>query len=487
MKCSKCGALISEGSLYCEKCGEEVQMVPLYEVETELNLKQSISAFFEETGILNGDKYSNGEITGNSVAKFHESKKKRINFTKVLLYLLIVAIIIVFVGFLTIYFLQHSSGYYVRKGTQYTASYEYTQARLAYEKALELDSENTRARVALADLYCVTGHLNEYEQHLMIALEYDELSEDELLGIYERLIELYITRQRGKDVRILLEQCDIAVVKEHFSHYLVKPPVAELSEGDYQGVQILKLQASEGVDIYYTLDGTDPVPGENGSLYHLPIVMENGSFVVTACAVNQEGVPSATVSFSYSIENGNVSEPVVYPVSGSYALPQFIELDGNVDNIYYTTDGSTPNSSSKPYQGPIPMPLGETLFKFVRIEQEASSKVVQCKYHLELSDAISNVKAVNIVLDYALGAGKIKDESGSVDETGAKLEFIYQCAMPIGEEGYFYIVYERFVDSDGSSFYNGNEYGVNIYSGQLYQLKKDMYYNYELVEIESES
>ena len=473
MKCSKCGAHISEGSLYCDKCGEEVQIVPLYEVEAELNLKQSISAFFDEMG------HQKEEASKKDVVR------KKI--AKTILYLLLAAIIIVFVTFLTIYVIQHSAGYHIRKGAKYTASFEYALARESYKKALELDEQNIRARIALADLFCITGKLQEYEQQLLIAMKYEELSEDEMLGVYERLIELYISRQHGNDVKTLLEQCESAYRKEQFAHYLAKNPTAELSAGEYQGVQILKLHAEDGCDIYYTLDGSTPVPGEEQQLYRVPIVLENGTFIVTACAVNSYGVPSNKVSFTYNIENGNVSEPVVYPAGGVYHVPQFIEVDGNVDNIYYTTDGSTPDSADKLYQGPIPMPLGETVFKFVRIEQEARSNIVQCKYQLELTDAITNAAAVNIVSDYALRAGKIKDPSGRIDEAGAKLEFIYQCVMPIGEEGYFYIVYENFVDSDGSSFYNGNEYGVNIYSGQLYQLQKDMYYNYELIEIESKS
>ena len=30
VKCRKCGAEIKEGSLYCERCGEEVRIVPDY-------------------------------------------------------------------------------------------------------------------------------------------------------------------------------------------------------------------------------------------------------------------------------------------------------------------------------------------------------------------------------------------------------------------------------------------------------------------------
>ena len=32
MKCSKCGAEIDAGSVFCKKCGEPVQMVPDYNI-----------------------------------------------------------------------------------------------------------------------------------------------------------------------------------------------------------------------------------------------------------------------------------------------------------------------------------------------------------------------------------------------------------------------------------------------------------------------
>lgn len=32
MKCSKCGAEIEAGSVFCKKCGEPVQMVPDYNI-----------------------------------------------------------------------------------------------------------------------------------------------------------------------------------------------------------------------------------------------------------------------------------------------------------------------------------------------------------------------------------------------------------------------------------------------------------------------
>ena len=38
MKCPKCNRELKEGQLYCEVCGEEIQMVPEFEPEIE-NIK----------------------------------------------------------------------------------------------------------------------------------------------------------------------------------------------------------------------------------------------------------------------------------------------------------------------------------------------------------------------------------------------------------------------------------------------------------------
>ena len=47
MICPKCGTEIKEGYLYCQKCGEEVIMVPDYEVELEEGIEETISEVAE--------------------------------------------------------------------------------------------------------------------------------------------------------------------------------------------------------------------------------------------------------------------------------------------------------------------------------------------------------------------------------------------------------------------------------------------------------
>ena len=38
MKCQKCGAEIPEGKIYCEKCGQAIQMVPDYNPVDDISI-----------------------------------------------------------------------------------------------------------------------------------------------------------------------------------------------------------------------------------------------------------------------------------------------------------------------------------------------------------------------------------------------------------------------------------------------------------------
>ena len=61
MKCSKCGCELTEGHLYCDKCGEEIRIVPDYEPEIEREMTETLATLFVELAEetmpeLSGDK-----------------------------------------------------------------------------------------------------------------------------------------------------------------------------------------------------------------------------------------------------------------------------------------------------------------------------------------------------------------------------------------------------------------------------------------------
>ena len=48
MKCPNCGEELGEGYLYCEKCGEEIRIVPDFEPEIENSIIETLSAVAED-------------------------------------------------------------------------------------------------------------------------------------------------------------------------------------------------------------------------------------------------------------------------------------------------------------------------------------------------------------------------------------------------------------------------------------------------------
>ena len=48
MKCPKCGTELKDGHLYCEKCGEEIHIVPDYEPEIEYSMHETLSGIVED-------------------------------------------------------------------------------------------------------------------------------------------------------------------------------------------------------------------------------------------------------------------------------------------------------------------------------------------------------------------------------------------------------------------------------------------------------
>ena len=48
MKCPNCGKEIEEGKLLCEHCGEEIKIVPDFDIELEAQLNETINNMAED-------------------------------------------------------------------------------------------------------------------------------------------------------------------------------------------------------------------------------------------------------------------------------------------------------------------------------------------------------------------------------------------------------------------------------------------------------
>jgi hypothetical protein len=137
-------------------------------------------------------------------------------------------------------------------------------------------------------------------------------------------------------------------------------PVITPDGGTFSASQSVTLSTTTAsAEIYYTLDGSAPTPAS--TLYTGPITISTDTTVkaiASAVGYIQSGVSSAIFTFTTQ------TPPVGFlPAGGTYLAAQQVTIsdaDTNAE-IYYTTDGSAPSSSSNLYSGPIQISVSETI------------------------------------------------------------------------------------------------------------------------------
>ncbi|MFP5237806.1 MAG: chitobiase/beta-hexosaminidase C-terminal domain-containing protein [Acidobacteriota bacterium] len=133
--------------------------------------------------------------------------------------------------------------------------------------------------------------------------------------------------------------------------------------------------------IYYTVDGSTPTT--TSTEYTGPITVSTDT-TVKAMATAPGYTPSAVSSATFTFSN-QVTAPTFSPAPGTYLNAQAVTLadaDANAQ-IYYTTDGSTPTSSSTPYTSPIQVGASETI-KAIAIDPAlANSNVAAGDYVIQ--------------------------------------------------------------------------------------------------------
>ncbi len=159
--------------------------------------------------------------------------------------------------------------------------------------------------------------------------------------------------------------------------------------GTFAATQSVTLStATTSASIYYTLDGSTPTT--SSPLYTGPITISSQTTlqaIAAAAGYTQSPVSSATFLFSDQTPAATFS-----PAAGTYQTAQSVSLadaDGNA-KIYYTTDGSTPSSSSTLYSGPISVESSETINAIAIDPSLRNSIVVSSPYVIQSGGATIN-------------------------------------------------------------------------------------------------
>lgn len=463
MKCPNCGAEMKDNLLYCEKCGEDIHIVPDFEPELERNMEQSMEHILEEVAQEDGQAGKNADQNAAGASGGDSGKRLR----RIVGWIGIgVLVLLLIVGGTTL-FQYFSPDYQIQRARQATTSEQYEKAIRYYTRAMELDRFNVDLKLELAGVYFLKNDKTEYEYWLLDIVTDPNTNAEQLESAYGKLIAVYRAREDYQGINDMLLDCESEAIRTTYQNYLAEPPQFSVAGGEYDEVQALKITVTGKGTIYYTLNGRKP--DENAERYTTPIILENGSHTVKAVYINENGVSSNIVEARYSITVEELEAPELNVDDGEYDTPVFITVTNDIEEIYYTADGSTPTMDSAQYTGPIPMPLGVSHFKFARLEIGRSSEIVERRFVFVLNTDITPEKAVDQVRENALASGKIYDNSGHFDDTEACYEYHYLWVADINESAY-YAVAEVLVDAQGVAARTGNYFAINAYSGSFYKL-----------------
>lgn len=375
MKCSKCGAEIEVGSVFCKKCGEPVQMVPDYNIleddflvsllDEQQNAKQE-SKTLEEKAVKSEKNTSNRvgkESTKkqNGFAALWKNKKARAGIIAG-----IIALVILIV-FLVLYLTSYD--HYVAKGKAADTKEEYTEALTYYNRAIKKNDAKAKAKILAANDYMKLTEYDKAEELLLSVIEKDS----DNVAAYKSLIVLYLTTDSYDKLDFLQAQVTNQKIIDLFNDHLVSAPVFSVDGGKYDDDVIIELHAKTG-KIYYTLDGSDPTEG--GILYTEPFTLKEGTTTVQAVCEDGEKV-SEVIAKRYKISYADPEAPVVIPAGGSFTTPTTITVEvPEGASVYYTWDGTTPTQSSAKYTAPIEMMEGNNILSLLLVDKHGKTSNV---------------------------------------------------------------------------------------------------------------
>jgi hypothetical protein len=167
----------------------------------------------------------------------------------------------------------------------------------------------------------------------------------------------------------------------------VSTPTFSPAAGAYASAQSVTISdATSGATIYYTTNGTTPTA--SSSRYTGPIAVSSTE-TLEAIAVDTGDTNSAVASAAYTINTPppTVSTPTFSPATGAYTSAQSVNISDATSGatIYYTTNGTTPTTSSTPYAGPIAVSSTETLEAIAVKTGDTNSAVASAAYTITSS------------------------------------------------------------------------------------------------------
>lgn len=358
---------------------------------------------------------------------------------------------------------KNNYNYYYQTGMKLYEEGNYGDASSYLSKASKENEgkKNLNLKYTLYRCYESSGNEDEAVNVLKDILSYDENYEDAV----KALADIYYKKEDADNLTKLIRKYQDGKCSNAVKNYIVKEPSASKEPGSYDDDVELKFTCDSGCVVYYTTDGKEP--DIKSTLYDgTAIKLETGTTKIKAVSVNSIGVYSKVVEFEYVVEYGAPVAPDVTPASGKYSDGEKIKINNIPDKCkaYYTTDGTTPTSSSTEYTGEFDMPTGNTVIAFVIInDHEQSSTVVKRNYNVEVKNTYTYSQAESQLKNVLISKKVLKSDSKASDGSG--VNFVYISKTKVGNNEMYIIRYDVI---KGGSTTTAGLYGVDTSSGKVY-------------------
>jgi len=162
---------------------------------------------------------------------------------------------------------------------------------------------------------------------------------------------------------------------------LMATPTFDVPGATYSQPQTVTLSDStSGATIYYTTDGSTPT---TSSPQYTGAISVTQTMTIKAIATAPGFTPSAVATATYTLR---AATPTFNPPGGTYVLPRQVSISDASPGvtIYYTTDGSTPTTTSTQYTGPILVVLPTTIRAIAVAPGWSQSPVGSASYSLPI-------------------------------------------------------------------------------------------------------
>ncbi|MGN0315490.1 MAG: chitobiase/beta-hexosaminidase C-terminal domain-containing protein [Fusicatenibacter sp.] len=362
MKCSRCGATLENGKLFCPVCGQEVQLVPDYEtVETVYYKQKAIKK--EEQLRKENRRAAREEMERQESVRRKRLRKKRISLLVSLLVFLLLS------GLLAMLLIaqkhQNSYTYQIEKAGEFLKNQEYERAQIYLERAEELEPGREEAYLMELQL------LMENEKTERLTLRFNQLVEcdPDNIAYYGAMISYFEERKEPERIKELLDECSSDTVRKNYAEYITEDPEFSLQDGSYNSIQTVTFLSDGTDEIYYTLDGTSP--DRNSTRYQEGITLSEGDTLIKAIAYNEKNIPGNVVTASYHVTLKSPNPPSIYPRSGEYTTQSDTNLYIVVPEgctAHYAFDRKA-TQDDPIYTGPVPMLMGEHSFYAVLVNE----------------------------------------------------------------------------------------------------------------------